>query len=105
MARYDLLIINRSFWPIYPVIGESLLRLAEELSSLKKVAVVMQDHANIKRKLKIAKRGFGVKFLPAWAGSDSSSHPFKRVLDSFFFYGLGTWLSDLDETEKHLYFY
>ena len=50
--RYDLVIINRSFWPVYPVIGEALLRLAENLSHSKKVAVVMQDHDNIKDHLK-----------------------------------------------------
>jgi len=37
MERYDFLIINRSFWPIYPVIGEGLLRLAEKLASTKKL--------------------------------------------------------------------
>ena len=50
--RYDLVIINRSFWPIYPVLGEGLLRLAESLASSKKVAVIIQDHENIKKHLK-----------------------------------------------------
>ena len=49
MARYDFLIINRSFWPIYPVIGEGLLRLAEELAFTKKVGVILQDHVGIKK--------------------------------------------------------
>ena len=83
--RYDLVIINRSFWPVYPVIGEGLLRLAENLSYSKKVAVIMQDHANIKNHLKYSKRGLGVKFFPAWAFSNSSSGLIKRILDSIFF--------------------
>ena len=49
MERYDFLIINRSFWPIYPVIGESLLQLAENLAYSKKIAVVTQDHIGIKK--------------------------------------------------------
>ena len=53
--RYDLVIINRSFWPVYPVIGEGLMRLAESVSHSKKVAVILQDHDNIKTHLKLAK--------------------------------------------------
>ena len=85
MARYDLLIINRSFWPIYPVIGESLLQLAENLAFSKKIAVVNQDHVGIKEKLKNQNRGVGVSFFPAWALSNSSSNILVRALDSIFF--------------------
>ena len=85
MERFDLLIINRSFWPIYPVIGESLLRLAEELASKKKVAVVLQDQVGIKKKLRINNRGNGVKFFPTWAISTSSSNILIRILDAIFF--------------------
>ena len=83
--RYDLVIINRSFWPIYPVLGEGLLRLAESLASSKKVAVIIQDHENIKKHLKKSKRGLGVKFFPAWAFTNSTSSLVKRILDTFFF--------------------
>ncbi len=85
MARYDLLIINRSFWPIYPVIGESLLRLAEKLAPKKKVAIVMQDHVGIKKELQKNNRGIGIKFFPSWAISTSSSNILIRVLDAIFF--------------------
>ena len=85
MARYDFLIINRSFWPIYPVIGEGLLRLAEKLASTKKVGVILQDHVGIKKKLKSENRGLGVFFFPGWATSNSSSNIIIRVLDSIFF--------------------
>ena len=60
MDRYDLLIVNRSFWPVYPVIGEGLLRVAESLAFSKKVAVVLQDHTNINKNLKEFKRGVGM---------------------------------------------
>ena len=83
--RYDLVIINRSFWPVYPVIGEALLRLAENLSHTKKVAIIMQDHDNIKKHLKNSSRGFGIKFFPAKAFSNSSSNLIKRILDAIFF--------------------
>jgi hypothetical protein len=85
MNRYDLVIINRSFWPIYPVIGEGLLRVAESFASSKKVAVILQDHANINKHLKEFKRGARVNFLPIIALSNSSSSLVIRVLDSIFF--------------------
>lgn len=87
MSRYDFLIINRSFWPIYPVVGEALLSLAEKLAvNKKKVAVVAQNQLkNIKSNLKDSNRGIGVKFFTTWAFSVSSSNLVKRILDSFFF--------------------
>ena len=85
MDRYDLVIVNRSFWPVYPVIGEGLLRVAEDLSSSKKVAVILQDHLDINKHLQKFKRGVGINFFPIRAFSNSSSSLFKRVLDSIFF--------------------
>lgn len=87
MSRFDLIIINRSFWPIYPVVGEALLSLAEKLVvNKKKVAVVAQNQLkNIKSNLKESNRGIGVKFFTTWAFSVSSSNLLKRILDSFFF--------------------
>jgi glycosyltransferase involved in cell wall biosynthesis len=83
--RYDLLIVNRSFWPVYPVIGEGLLRVAESFASSKKVAVILQDHTNINKHLKEFKRGAGVNFFSIRAFSNSSSSLVIRVLDSIFF--------------------
>jgi glycosyltransferase involved in cell wall biosynthesis len=83
--RYDLLIVNRSFWPVYPVIGEGLLRVAESFASSKKIAVILQDHAGIRKHLKELKRGVGVNFFPVRALSNSSSSLVIRVLDSIFF--------------------
>ena len=83
--RYDLVIINRSFWPVYPVIGEALLRLAEKISHSKKVAIVIQDHDNIRNHLKKNRRGSGIKFFPGKAFSNSSSSLIIRILDAIFF--------------------
>ena len=48
-----VVLINRSFWPIYPVIGEALLRFAEgAVDKGYEVSVIMQDHVGIKKKLK-----------------------------------------------------
>ena len=85
MDRYDLLIVNRSFWPVYPVLGEGLLRVAEGFASSKKVAVILQNHTDINKHLKEFKRGEGVNFFPIQAFSNSSSSLVIRVLDSIFF--------------------
>lgn len=85
MDRYDLLIVNRSFWPVYPVIGEGLLRVAESFAFSKKVAVILQNHTDIYKHLKEFKRGEGVNFFPIRAFSNSSSSLVIRVLDSIFF--------------------
>jgi hypothetical protein len=80
-----IMIINRSFWPIYPVLGEALLRLAEEMSEVNKVSVVMQDHVGIKGALKKHNRGRNVDFYPVKAWTNSSSSITHRVLDSVYF--------------------
>jgi glycosyltransferase involved in cell wall biosynthesis len=67
------------------VIGEGLLRVAESFASSKKVAVILQDHAKIKKYLKEFKRGIGINFFPIRAFSNSSSSLIIRILDSIFF--------------------
>lgn len=79
-------IINRSFWPVYPVIGEALLRFAEGAAKQGySVSVIMQDHAGIKEKLAEAGRGAGVRFYPAKALTTSASGVFLRACDAVFF--------------------
>ena len=81
-----VVIINRSFWPIYPVIGEALLRFAEgAVDKGYEVSVIMQDHVGIKKKLKKEGRGKGVRFVPLKALTDSSSSVFLRTFDAIFF--------------------
>lgn len=83
--REKLLIINRSFWPIYPVIGEALLRFAEQHATKHEVGVILQDHADIRNQLLLHKRGHGVNFYPCKAWTVSGSSIARRALDAVFF--------------------
>lgn len=87
MSRFktDIMIINRSFWPIYPVIGEALLQFAEKTSNEYRVGVISQDHVGIREKLDEAGRGVGVDFFPCKALTTSSSGIFLRMVDTIFF--------------------
>lgn len=79
-------VINRSFWPVYPVIGEALLRFAEGAATKgNSVSVIMQDHAGIKARLAEAERGEGVRFYPAKALTTSASGILLRACDAVFF--------------------
>lgn len=83
--REKIAIINRSFWPIYPVIGEALLRFAERESKSSDVSVIMQDHSDIRTQLIRHERGEGVNFFPCKAWSVSGSGIIRRILDAVFF--------------------
>lgn len=83
--RLDLAIINRSFWPIYPVIGEALMRFAEQQSSTRSIGVILQDHADIKKHLERELRGNNVSFYPCHAFSVSSSSIARRAIDAVYF--------------------
>jgi len=81
-----LAVINRSFWPVYPVIGEALLRFSEGAANQgHSVSVILQDHAGIKGKLSEASRGDGVYFYPAKALTTSASGVLLRACDAVFF--------------------
>lgn len=83
--RLDLAIINRSFWPVYPVIGEALMRFAEQQAHTQEVGVILQDHASIRAQLLQHERGKKVNFYPAPAFSVSGSSILRRALDAVFF--------------------
>lgn len=83
--RLDLAIINRSFWPVYPVIGEALMRFAEQQAKMQKVGVILQDHADIRAQLLKHQRGEKVRFYPAHAFSVSGSSILRRAMDAVFF--------------------
>lgn len=85
MNNCKLAIVNRSFWPVYPVIGEALLRFAEKAADNTDVSIIMQDHADIRARLVEEDRGRGVRFYPAKAWTTSSSSVFARALDAVFF--------------------
>lgn len=83
--RPDLTIINRSFWPVYPVIGEALLRFAEGASAHRRISVILQDHAGIRSELARHGRGESVQFYPCKAWTTSASGIIRRILDAAFF--------------------
>lgn len=83
--RSDLAIINRSFWPVYPVIGEALLRFAEQAASQRKVSVILQDHVGIREQLAKHGRGRGIRFFPCKAWTTSASGVLLRIVDAVFF--------------------
>jgi len=84
-SRYDLAIINRSFWPVYPVIGEALLRFAERSAGKYRICIVSQDHVGIRHKLSEQERGQGVSFFPCKALTTSASGIIRRIVDAAFF--------------------
>ena len=71
--KFDLIVINRSFLPHYPIIGEGLLRLAESLVPEKKVGIITQNKENLKKYLNKNERGKGVCFFLARSFSKSYS--------------------------------
>jgi glycosyltransferase involved in cell wall biosynthesis len=84
--RYDLAIINRSFWPKSEVIGESLLRLAERSADAGLAPVVItQSNLNLSLEYNKSNRKHDIRFKVCRSGSDSSSSIIIRSLDAFFF--------------------
>jgi len=83
--KRDLAIINRGFWPTYPVIGEALLSLAEKRASSESICVIFQGSSQIKDMLKAESRGDGVEFFPCKPRSTSGSGIFYRIIDAVFF--------------------
>jgi len=83
--RLDLAIINRSFWPVYPVIGEALMRFAEQEAQVQTVGVILQDHADINTQRAREQRGARVCFYPCHAFSVSGSSIVRRAVDTVFF--------------------
>jgi hypothetical protein len=83
--RLDIAIINRSFWPVYPVIGEALLRFAEKAAGKYRIGVIMQDHVGIRGKLSECKRGERISFFPCKAWTTSASGIVRRALEAVFF--------------------
>ncbi|WP_312358441.1 glycosyltransferase [Stutzerimonas balearica] len=79
------MIINRSFWPVYPVIGEALMRFAEQQAQLRSVGVILQDHDDIKRHLAREQRGDKISFYHCRAFSVSGSSILRRSADAIFF--------------------
>lgn len=92
-SKNKIAIINRSFWPKSPAIGEALLILSESLSDEHDVLVLTQTDKDFSEKIAAANRGNGVGFLTLPALTSSSSSLLSRLAElalfsSFTFTGL-----------------
>jgi glycosyltransferase involved in cell wall biosynthesis len=80
------MIINRSFWPSYPVIGEALLQLAERaVARGHAVFLITQGQEDLKVQLSRKKRGKGCVFFQGAKFSNQSNRLLFRAFDSFVF--------------------
>lgn len=86
MKRYDLAIINRTFWPAGMTIGESLLQLSEKtVYDGKSTVVITQSSNNLKKITKERGRGSGVTFKTCVSRSNSSTKLYYRIFDVLIF--------------------
>jgi len=92
LKRYDLAIINRSFWPKNQIIGESLLQLSEKTFHDGRSAVVItQSSENLKKIMTKSDRGLGVAFKECKSRSDSSTKLLYRIIDALIFMFWVAW--------------
>ena len=84
-SREDYIIIMRTFWPVSPVVGESMLCVAENLSKKSNCRVITQNQANLYEDLQASNRGNLVKFSAVYAFSNSSSNIIVRLIDLIWF--------------------
>ena len=84
--RYDLAIINRSFWPKNQIIGESLLQLGESASNKGKDVVIITQHVgSLKKIAEKFGRGLDLLFRSCKSRSDSSTKLMFRIIDAVVF--------------------
>lgn len=84
--RYDLAIINRSFWPKNKIIGESLLQLGESASNKGKDVVIITQHTgSLKKIAEKFGRGSNLLFRSCKSRSDSSTKLMFRIIDAVVF--------------------
>jgi len=86
VKRYDLAIINRSFWPTGMTTGESLLQLSEKtVHDGKSAVVITQSSKNLKKITEESGRGSGVTFKTCVPRSNSSTKLYYRIFDVLIF--------------------
>lgn len=86
-SKNKIAIINRSFWPKSPAIGEALLTLSESLTDEYNVIVLTQTDKDFSEKLASSKRGHKVKFITLPALTSSSSSLLSRLAELALFSG------------------
>lgn len=85
LKREKLLLINGSFWPTYPVLGDALLTLAEVASENYDVFVVLQDRVDVKQKYIESCRNHKINFRPMINLSSSKNTIFWRSFNALIF--------------------
>ena len=98
----DIAIVMRTFWPVSPVVGAGMLRVAEWLSSKYKCRVITQNQADLYGVLKSERRGRNIRFSAFYAFSTSSSSFLIRVFDLLWF-GLAALISLVIHRPKLVY--
>lgn len=86
-SKDKVAIINRSFWPKSPAIGEALLTLSESLTDEYNVIVLTQTDKGFYESLASANRGHKVSFLTLPALTSSSSSLLSRLSELALFSG------------------
>lgn len=100
--KYDLAIINRSFWPESEILGEAKLLLAEKVAKNGSACVITQASSNLAVEAKRLNRGKGVKFYTTKSRSNSSSGIVRRIFDALLF-GAFAFLALCRARPKHVY--
>ena len=85
LLKEKIAIINRSFWPENPAIGESLFLLSESLEKYAQPVVITQINKDFHVNVKAASRGDGIVFSTLPSMTNSSSSIFLRVVDLLLF--------------------
>ena len=84
--RFDLAIINRSFWPKDQILGEALMQIAEEASiNNKNTIIITQYTGNLEKIAKKLGRGLNLTFRSCKQRSDSSNKLITRIIDIVIF--------------------
>lgn len=86
-SKDKVAIINRSFWPKSPAIGEALLTLSESLTDEYNVIVLTQTDKDFSESLASSNRGHKVKFITLPALTSSSSSLLSRLAELALFSG------------------
>jgi len=101
--RYDLAIINRSFWPKNQIIGDALLQFGEKASDKDKdVVIITQYTGNLKKIAEKFGRGPSLLFRSCKPRSDSSTKLLFRIVDAVM-YMLWVFWSLLVTRPKKIY--
>lgn len=100
--KYDLAIINRTFWPESEILGEAKLELAEKASEKGSSCIIAQSPVDVKTLARDKNRGQRVRFYISKSRSTSSSSIFKRVLDALVFGIFVVWTL-LKARPRHVY--